>query len=202
VLADAIDLEERRTLPGGRLREPLETLGRADAVVVDGDLEALGPGLAALGVRRAFRLARRLEAPRAADDGPAPIGPGARVLAVAGIARPTRFAAALKTAGWTVVGERWFRDHHPYTRADVARVLREAVTARAEAVLTTEKDLVRLLPVMPAGAPIAWVPLVVGVEPAGAFRSWLLERLVAARGSPDLRRSANRRLWHEPSTRA
>jgi len=90
VLADAADLDERRTLPGGRLREPIETLARADAVAIDGDLDALGARLRALGVRRAFRLTRRLEGPQWAQPpgGPAALAPGARVLVVAGIARP------------------------------------------------------------------------------------------------------------------
>ena len=183
VLVDAQDLEERRTLPGGRLREPIDTLARADAVAFAGDVEAARPRLAALGARRVFQLTRRLERPRRcnAPEVPAAIAPGARVLAVAGIARPERFAAALKAAGWIVAGELWFRDHHPYGAADVERMLRRAAETRADAVLTTEKDLVRLLPVLPAAAPIAWVPLAVSVEPAVEFRAWLVERIAAAR---------------------
>jgi len=183
VLVDARDLDDPRTLPSGRLREPMETIARADAVVVSGDAEALRGRLAARGARQVFQLARRLDPPRACGgtDAPAPIAPGARVLAVSGIARPQRFAADLKAAGWIVVGECVFRDHHPYSRADVARVLKQAGTDRAEAILTTEKDLVRLLPVMPDGAPIAWVPLAVSLEPASAFRAWLLERLQVRR---------------------
>lgn len=187
VLADARDLDETRTLPGGRLREPIDTLARADAVAFAGDVEAARPRLAALGVRRTFHLARRLEAPRRCDapEAPAAVAPGSRVLAVAGIARPHRFAAALKAAGWVVAGELWFRDHHPYAPADVQRILRRAAETRADAVLTTEKDLVRLLPVVPPGAPIAWVPLAVSVEPAAEFRAWLVERIAVGRQRTD-----------------
>ena len=36
-------------------------------------------------------------------------------------------------------------------------------------VLTTEKDLVRLLPLRPLPLPVAWVPLQVSIEPAAEF---------------------------------
>jgi tetraacyldisaccharide 4'-kinase len=181
VLLDAADLDERRTLPGGRLREPLETIARADAVAIAGDDDAVRARLAALGARRVFRLVRGLGAPRGCANGerPAALAPGARVLALAGIARPERFAEDLAAAGWTIAGTCGFRDHHRYSRADVDRVLGRAAAARAELVLTTEKDLVRLLPILPAGAPIAWVPLTVGLEPAAEFRAWLMERIRA-----------------------
>lgn len=186
VLVDAQDLDERYTLPAGRLREPLETIGRADAVAVDhheGDLEAVGARLAALGVGRRFWLHRALGEPRRADspERAVAIGPGARVLAAAGIARPDRFAADLRAAGWTVAGMRWFRDHHPYSAADVGALVDQARGVGADLILTTEKDLVRLQPVLPPGAPIAWVPLEVSIEPADEFRSWLFETIAAAR---------------------
>jgi hypothetical protein len=37
--------------------------------------------------------------------------------------------------------------------------------------------------------PVAWLPLEVAVEPAGAFRSWLVDRIQAAR---DRRAAAGR----------
>ena len=179
VLVDPGDVAEPRTLPFGRLREPVETLARADAVVVDGDVAGTVGRLAALGVRRVFGAVRRLGAPRWLDgrDAAVPAPGGARVLAVAAVARPARFAADLAAAGWQVVGVLPFRDHHPFTRADLDRMARRAAADRADLVLTTEKDRVRLRPLLPATLPIAWVPLEVGIEPAGAFRDWLLGRL-------------------------
>jgi hypothetical protein len=44
-------------------------------------------------------------------------------------------------------------------------------------ILTTEKDLVRMLPLRPFRMPVAYVPLRVGIEPAAEFRAWLEERL-------------------------
>ncbi len=46
--------------------------------------------------------------------------------------------------------------------------------------LTTDKDAVRLGACDLGGLPVASVPLHVGVEPAEAFRDWLMDRLRAA----------------------
>jgi tetraacyldisaccharide 4'-kinase len=103
------------------------------------------------------------------------------VLALAGIARPARFFAELKEAGWVVSAELVFPDHHRYTARDVARIVRAARDARAVMVLTTEKDLMRLLPLRPLPIPLAWVPLRLSVEPEAEFRAWLGTRLIEAR---------------------
>ena len=70
-----------------------------------------------------------------------------------------------------------FRDHHRYTARDVRRVAAEAKAAGSMNVLTTEKDAVRLAVCDLGEMLIASVPLVVGVEPADAFQSWLLNRI-------------------------
>ena len=74
-----------------------------------------------------------------------------------------------------------FRDHHPFSPRDVAQITRAARAERVDLALTTEKDLVRLLPHQPIGVPLAWIPLNVAVEPAVDFRAWLTERLSSAR---------------------
>ena len=52
----------------------------------------------------------------------------------------------------------------------------------ARAVVTTEKDLVRLLPFRPFAAPVAYVPITLELEPPGALDAWLVRTLEAARG--------------------
>jgi hypothetical protein len=59
--------------------------------------------------------------------------------------------------------------------ADAAR------SSGAALVVTTEKDLVRLLPFRPFPLPVAFAPLTVEVEPAGTFDDWLRTRLQDAR---------------------
>lgn len=127
-----------RVMPAGPLREPLaEGLARADAVAVVGedrsDIAAqVPPGLPV--------LAAMLEP--TGDCGSLPDTP---VFGFAGIARPAKFRATLETLGCTVALWREFPDHHPYRRAEIAAILREADAAGAVAV-TTEKDAVRLPP--------------------------------------------------------
>jgi tetraacyldisaccharide 4'-kinase len=98
---------------------------------------------------------------------------------VAGLARPEGFFAAVSREGWTVADQLPFPDHHRYTRADLDRIVTITRAARAVMVLTTEKDLVRMLPLRPLPVPVAWVPLLVSIEPAEEFGAWLGARLRA-----------------------
>lgn len=170
-----------RPLPFGRLREPLAAARAADAVLWTGsdDVAAVA---SRLGVGTGFRLLR-LPGPVQSElfDTGEP-EPGARVLALSGIARPAPFVERLREEGYDVVGEQVFGDHHPYSYADVARIAEAVRRCAAEGVLTTEKDMVRLLAFRPLPFALAWRGLAVQVEPAVSFRSWLLTGL--HRGAP------------------
>jgi tetraacyldisaccharide 4'-kinase len=179
------DLADARTLPAGRLREPLSAASCAHAVLVATDTEEQARTVAAsLGVADGFTLVRAAGAPQRLDAvrASAPLRGTAPVLAAAGIARPDRFFDELRAAGWDVRDALGFPDHHRYSREDGARLADRARKAGAQAIVTTEKDLVRLLPFRPLPAPVAWVPLDVRIEPASAFRAWLGGRLDAERG--------------------
>src|SRR6185503_6844781 len=125
---------------------------------------------------------------------------GSRVFVVTGIARPDRFVADISSVGWEMSGIIEFRDHHLFTARDVKRIAAEAEAAGSALVLTTEKDAVRLAVCDLGDLPIASVPLVVGIEPAGAFRRWLLERIYAHPGSAD-RRAQSRNPQPNPQSR-
>ena len=181
LLASEEDVEDR-PMPAGRLREGLAAASAADAALVTAGYDAAAARIGrALGIPTVFRVTRAIGAPRmiAGDRDSVVVPPGARVFVVSGIARPDRFVADVTSAGWDLAGVMEFRDHHPFSERDVARI-REAARAAASAiVLTTEKDAVRLTACDLGELPIAAVPLVVGVEPADAFRDWLLARLAA-----------------------
>jgi tetraacyldisaccharide 4'-kinase len=185
VIVSAEDAGRGRVLPAGRLREPLVALRRAEAVVVPhGDEAEVSAVVAAVNGAGTptFTMSRGLGVPRLVEPWGAPprVPRSSPVMALAGIARPEAFFAALQAQEWNVVATRAFGDHHHYTRDEVDAVAREASTAGAALILTTEKDLMRLLPLRPLGAPVAWVPMRVDVEPAGAFREWILGRVAAA----------------------
>ena len=67
-----------------------------------------------------------------------------RVFAFAGLANNEQFFASLRTNGLNVIGTRSFRDHHRYTAADIASVKDAARIAGADAIVTTEKDAVKI----------------------------------------------------------
>lgn len=173
VLIERSDLKGR-TFPGGRLREPPDVLLAADALIeLDGAAHA-GDADSHPAVFEARRRAGQALLDRA-------IEPGRPVFAIAGIADPTAFFASVSAHGWTVAGRVAFRDHHPYSARDLRKVFAEADRAGAAAVLTTEKDYVRLLPHRPFPMAVGWLPLTMEPEPAGPFRHWLLSSIAAAR---------------------
>lgn len=131
-----------RLLPAGPLREPLRALRRARAVLrVDGAVPVpVPPGVPAFRARvEASALVRAT--PAGWVEEPLASIAGTPVVAVAGVARPERFLATLAARGAEITGVLRFPDHHRYAPADVAAV---AAAARTGAVVTTEKDLVKL----------------------------------------------------------
>ena len=161
------DLDRPVTLPSGHLREPLDAASAADAfVALDG---ASLTGLA--GPRPVWRARRRQTGTPAMEP----------VLAVAGIASPRSFFAALRASGWHLAGELAFRDHHRYTARDVSGIVSRARQAGASRVVTTDKDLVRLLPFRPFPLPIGAVPLTLDIDDEPSLVAWLLAVLEGAR---------------------
>jgi tetraacyldisaccharide 4'-kinase len=184
LLATPADLHGERVLPAGRLREPVEAARMADALLVtDGELADVATVADGLGLERRFVTRRSLRVPRMIEPyGTPPRQPrSAPVLAVAGIARPERFFSDLASADWTLVASEAYPDHHRFTRGDVEHVAARVRETGAALVLTTEKDLVRWLPLAPLPFPLAWVPLDVRVEPSADFGRWLVARVRGAR---------------------
>jgi tetraacyldisaccharide 4'-kinase len=175
VLVGAEDVAHPATLPGGRLREPIDTLIVADAI--------LAPPEVVLDLRGVdipiFRIRRRIGEPR--SEAECPPGPA---LAVAGIAVPAGFFEDLRGAGYALAGTLTFPDHHPYSPRDLRRIEAEVRRKAAAFVLTTEKDYIRLLPLRPFRVPVAWVPLTMEPEPVDDFAAWLAGSLRAARDIP------------------
>jgi tetraacyldisaccharide 4'-kinase len=173
VLVNAEDVANPQTIPGGRLREPLDTLVVADAILAPQDVTFDLRGVEI----PVFRTRRQLHEPRLDGDE----YPGGPALAVAGIARPQDFFEQLIAQGHELAGTLPFPDHHPYSNRDLRRIQAEASSKQASVVLTTEKDYVRLLPLRPFPVPVAWVPLTMEPEPVDEFKAWLAAGLRATR---------------------
>lgn len=151
-----------RPLPRGMLREPVESLRRADGVIVT-HVERIG---AEALKHLDQRIADAHGKPPVAHfehgwrcisdaDGEAVDAAGRRTVAFCGIGNPGAFfdQAAKRSA---LVGSRAFADHHGYTPADLAGLRKLAAEQQAHALLTTEKDWVKLRAIASAcdGLPI------------------------------------------------
>lgn len=169
------DVERLRLLPAGPLREPVEALGRAHAVLatkVEGEAARRAAG-------RLRRLAPRAEIFTAAlrpagvfDRSGAPVDlAGREVVAVAGIARPEDFERDLAATGARITARLSFPDHHPYAPADVGVIAAAAFPDRW--IATTEKDAARL----PADPRLRIAVLRVALDVQGDVAGWVLRRL-------------------------
>ncbi len=165
------EIPNGKVIPVGRLREPLEAAARAHVLVVSGATAGAATSEAwTLGISQSCAAIRALGVPVKVQSGEWGVGSeDHKVLAIAGIAHPDRFVAALKDAGHHVVETMTFRDHHRYTSADVSTMAAKAAACGATAVFTTDKDAVRLEGLVGAGLPFYRVPLVVTFEPPDAL---------------------------------
>jgi tetraacyldisaccharide 4'-kinase len=154
VLINERDFDDR-LLPSGRLREPMSSLQRADAVVLSAGFAAEHPALAH---KTVWRARRELALPDLAGS----------PVVFCGIARPQQFFAQVRAAGVAPGAEVEFRDHHAYSRADVDRLRATQAELGAGGFLTTEKDAINLGPLQNELQPIAIAALTVTLDdPAG-----------------------------------
>ena len=169
-----IDPGDRREalLPVGRLREPLTSLRRADAVVLTNDAPCDGLLLAPYLV---WRVRRGVDVP---DSLTRPC------FAFCGIARPRNFFEQLRAAGIELAGTRTFRDHHFYTDSDVAQLQILRKRHAATAFITTEKDAINLQSRAAALAPLHIVSVRMSLESAESAISAMLARIAARNRRP------------------
>ncbi|MBI5885184.1 MAG: tetraacyldisaccharide 4'-kinase [Deltaproteobacteria bacterium] len=141
-------------LPAGILREPVSGAARADAVMVkDG---RRGRGVAdALHTMRFEPLSLTYRPGALTDvrdarqvDGGVDMLKHRKVFAIAGIANPASFFDSIEKLGLKVIGTLVFPDHHWFTHDDIKAIMTAAVRAGADAIVTTEKDGVRLAPIL------------------------------------------------------
>ena len=144
----------RRLLPAGILRESPGELARADCIVLtradesdqirelESEINNLSKGrpvfrsrMRILGLRPVGAVVVRLSAEEIKTSTAA---------AFCGIGNPQSFFAQLRGDGYKLGHVQIFRDHHVYTQTDLDRIVRAAIAAGAEVLLTTAKDEVKL----------------------------------------------------------
>jgi tetraacyldisaccharide 4'-kinase len=125
-----------RVFPLGPLRAPLAfQMAKADAILVLGKGDTQPDFLPDLNGTPVFQAI--------VNPVCSPHHMGRDFVAFCGIGRPAKFFRTLQDAGISVQKEVGFPDHHPYSEADAALLLRTA-RENGAGLITTEKDHVRL----------------------------------------------------------
>jgi tetraacyldisaccharide 4'-kinase len=147
VLVDSTrPLRQEFVLPAGRLREPISSLDRAQAVVFtrtepsklkvrvlqESSQFAIYPAITKLLGFRIRGVPSRQEPLRESVSG--------SFFAFCGIGNPEAFFVDLERWGVSLVGRKAFPDHHRYTRREIAALEQAASLSGASALITTEKD--------------------------------------------------------------
>ncbi len=147
-----------RLLPAGPLREPLYSLKRADGIILTRTNES------SINNKGEKRIRKFTDAPifwanheprnfiSLQDDRTCKLNilKDKKVLGFSGIGNPDSFKKTLHSIGVKLLDHIVFRDHYWYKPKDLKSILKTAETKKAEALVTTEKDHVRL--------PLDWYP--------------------------------------------
>ena len=160
-----------RLLPAGRLREPLNSLRRADAVVL---ASGASPESFPLEGKIIWRVRR----------GIVPQNVPLRPVVFCGIARPQNFLLQLRSANIEPVAQAFYRDHHAYGEKDIRELLELKQRSEAGGFVTTEKDAVNLGGYLSALAPLAVVPVKMELTDAANAVDTILHKITEQNRDP------------------
>jgi tetraacyldisaccharide 4'-kinase len=160
-----------RLLPTGRLREPLNSLRRADAVVL---ASGASPESFPLEGKIIWRVRR----------GIVPQNIPLRPVVFCGIARPQNFLLQLRSANIEPVAQAFYRDHHAYGEKDIRELLELKQRSEAGGFVTTEKDAVNLGGYLSALAPLAVVPVKMELTDAANAVDTILNKITEQNRDP------------------
>ena len=155
VLLDALEpFGFEHVFPRGTLREPVEGLRRADAVCLSradsisaAERDAIRCRVGGLAPQAMWcELSHRPSGLLNASGATQPLAAlaGRRVAAFCGIGNPAGFRHTLSTLECDVVVWREFPDHYAYGADDVAELSQAAANSKADVVVCTHKDLVKV----------------------------------------------------------
>jgi tetraacyldisaccharide 4'-kinase len=159
-------------LPRGILREPVKHLKRANYIFLtksngrrDTELEAIiarhKPDADVIECAHKPQYLQRMDAKPGAAAGREPLAwlKGRRIYAFCGIATPESFEKFLRDLGALLVGRERFLDHYRYAPEDLEELYDAAERERAECLVTTEKDAVRISGAAGSPLPIYYLRL-------------------------------------------
>jgi tetraacyldisaccharide 4'-kinase len=171
-------------LPAGPFREPRSAIGRADLILVTSAKQKWEGILdERQGRSGVFFASPQPQCLRSWEDGrwreyPLSVLAGTKVLAVCGIAKPDFFYRMISDWQAEIVDVVEFEDHHAYSQKDWQRINRSA--RRAELIVTTEKDIIKLVHFPFAKGRLLALRLDMAIERGNALVD-AIERLVRER---------------------
>ncbi len=132
------------------LREPRSALGRADILLIKsgGKRNQVSAGREGSPTKTTFPysvVSRGLSDLWTEEDVPPDRLVKKSLLAFCGIARPARFLEELQKLGYEIASFLPFPDHHSYPRGSLEKVVKAARRTGAEALITTEKDGLKIV---------------------------------------------------------
>jgi tetraacyldisaccharide 4'-kinase len=184
-------------LPRGILREPIKHLKRASYVFLtksngerDPELERLiadhNPGVDIIECTHRPRYLQRFGVSADAPDTRQPLSflKGRRVFAFSGIATPESFEKFLRDLGALLVGRERFLDHYRFESEDLAELFAMAKRERAECLVTTEKDAVRINENLRCDLPLYYLRLEIDILRGAADFDEAVARLCFPQSGP------------------
>ena len=158
---DIVAIDATNPFGGGKnfLREPLENLKRADAIVITRanlieDIEDLRSQISEYNsvcpiftAKNKISDLRKIEDFHAKAVAPALAGAlaeGPKILAFCALGNPDNFFDQLKQDGFNLISTKKFPDHHFYIQKDIEALEKKARQTGAEVFIATAKDTVKL----------------------------------------------------------
>ena len=139
-------------LPGGNMREPLSSLRRANAIVINRKFseredipEKKKQYFKDKKVFTAYYQALRFVDIVKKDEYSLKDFEGQKSLVVSGVANPDSFLNALTQKNVNISNRIVFRDHKDYTLKEVQHIRKQFYATNSHSVVTTEKDAVKLM---------------------------------------------------------
>ncbi len=167
-----------RVFPAGELREPVSALNRCHAFILTGinrSNRARADKCAEVLLQKfqdkaLFRFAATY--PAACKYSCREGKPEREIIPVSavpdnlycfsGIANPQRFKQLMTESGITISSFKTFRDHHRYSEKDIQQLISESRSERAHGLLTTEKDMPKIIKFLQPDLTVFTLPLEFG----------------------------------------
>jgi len=163
-------------LPAGLLREPVETMGQADAVILThadevsaGRLEQVRGACTRPGSRAVFSSAawRFKGLDPVAGALPHSGLRGRKLLALSAIGYPAGFELMLERETGCPVAAMHRPDHHAWTAPELTAACQAALALGCEMVVTTQKDFMKMEGLLPASPAVPLAVVRAGLEMVG-----------------------------------